>query len=97
MKVVKKEYHQVISSFEYDIPEEDIINTFGSVERFREIVSHNSSSDDWDYEPTGEEPTDEESDKFYDFMCEYDYDREDDWWTDRKGGYEVTYELGEDE
>lgn len=96
MKVIKKEYHQVISSFEYDISDSDIEAAFGSVERFKEIISHSTSSDDWDYEPVGDEPTDEEADKFYDFMCDYDYDREDDWWTERKGGYETTYELGDD-
>jgi hypothetical protein len=43
-------------------------------------------------EPEGA-PTDEESDKFYDFVSELDYDREDDWWTDRKGGYDVTFKY----
>jgi|TARA_R110000851_G_scaffold228813_1_gene381446 hypothetical protein len=33
----------------------------------------------------------ESSDKFYDFICEYDYDREDDVWTERKGGYDIDY------
>ena len=27
----------------------------------------------------------------------HDYDREDDIWTDRKGGYDVEYEIEEDE
>ena len=49
----------------------------------------------WYCDGKDDEPTDEESDKFYDFMCEYDYDREDDWWTDRKGGYTTSYELGD--
>lgn len=26
---------------------------------------------------------------------DWDWMDEDDWWTDRKGGYDVTYELGE--
>lgn len=38
----------------------------------------------------------EESDKFQEFIQEHDYDREDDLWTDRKGGYEVDWEI-EDE
>lgn len=34
------------------------------------------------------------TDKFFDFQSEIGHqDREDDWWTDRKGGYEVEYEL----
>jgi hypothetical protein len=36
----------------------------------------------------------EETDKFFEFMHSgFDYDREDDIWTDRKGGYEVDYEI----
>ena len=36
----------------------------------------------------------EETDKFYEFINSgFDYDREDDIWTDRKGGYEVDYEI----
>ena len=36
----------------------------------------------------------EETDKFFEFINSgFDYDREDDIWTDRKGGYEVDYEI----
>lgn len=90
MKVIRTEHHQVNSEFTYDIPEEDIIETFGSVARFEEIISH--SGDGWE-PPRGDEPTDEELETFYEFMEGYDYDRYDDWWTDRKGGYDVTYSL----
>jgi hypothetical protein len=92
MKVVKNEEHKVTRSFTYDIPDEDIERVFGSVERFKEIVSHNT--DGWNVEVIGEEPTDEETNLFYDFFADYDYDSNDDWWQDRKGGYETTYELG---
>jgi hypothetical protein len=94
MKVIKNEEHKVTRKFEYDIPDEDIINTFGSLDRFKEIVSHNT--DGWDVEVIGEEPTDEESDLFYDFFADYDYASEDDWWQDLKGGYETNYELGDE-
>ncbi len=95
MKFNKIEHHQVNSIFTYDIPEEDIIETFGSVERFKEIASHMGSSDWKDTE--GDEPTDEENDTFIEFIENYNYDREDDWWTDRKGGYDVSYEVPDDE
>jgi hypothetical protein len=77
MIIEKREYHQMTSTFTYDVPEEEIINTFGSVESFMEH-----------YERV--------SDEFFDFMNEFDYDREDDLWTDRKGGYEIDWEI-EDE
>ena len=38
----------------------------------------------------------EESDEFYDFVNDHDYDREDDWFSDRKGGYEVEWSYGEE-
>lgn len=94
MKVIKNEEHQLTRTFTYDIPDEDIERVFGSVDRFKEIISHNTSG--WDVETIGEEPTDEEADAFYDFFGDYDYECEDDIWTDRKGGYETNYELGED-
>ncbi len=93
MKIVKNEEHQLTRTFTYDIPDEEIERVFGSVDRFKEIISHNTSG--WDNEPIGDEPTDEEADAFYDFFADYDYESEDDIWTDRKGGYETSYELGE--
>ena len=57
-------------------------------------MSHNAEG--WDVEVIGEEPTDEEADLFYNFFADYDYDSEDDWWQDLKGGYETNYELGEE-
>lgn len=94
MKIIKNEEHRLTRSFTYDIPDEAIEAAFGSVWRFKEIISHNTSG--WDVEPEGEEPSDEESDIFYDFFAEYDFEMEDDIWTDRKGGYEVNYELGDE-
>lgn len=94
MKIIKNEEHRLTRKFTYDIPDNDIIKTFGSVERFEEIISHNTSG--WDVETIGEEPSDEESDAFYEFFADYDFEVEDDIWTDRKGSYETSYELGEE-
>ena len=38
VKLKKIEYHSVHSHMTYDIPEEDITETFGSVDRFKEII-----------------------------------------------------------
>ena len=97
MKFKRIKYHTVHSHFTYDIPDEDVIGTFGSVERFKEIASHLSSTDDWDSEPFGEFPTDEESDAFVEFAENYNYDRYDDWFSDRKGGYDISYEIEDEE
>jgi len=90
MKIVRTEHHQVNSEFTYDIPEEDIAEVFGSVTRFEEILSHNGDSFG---ASRGDEPTDEELDTFDEFIESYDYERYDDWWTERKGGYDVSYKL----
>ena len=36
-----------------------------------------------------------ETEKFWEFVDAYDYEREDDYWTDRKGGYEVEWDIKE--
>ena len=77
MIIKKVEYHTVHSHFTYDIPDENIIAEFGSVEEF-------------------EKHYEEESDEFYEFVMEYGYDREDDWFSDRKGGYEVEWSFVEE-
>ena len=77
MKIIKKEYHTVVSEFTYELDEEEIIDRFESVENFKALLDE----DDWDV---------------IDFINQSDYERYDDWVTDRKGGYEVTYEV-EDE
>ena len=96
MKFTKTEWHSVASEFNYDIDDEAIAEEFGSVQRFKEIITHQDQQMFGGMEPEGEEPTDEENDKFWDFVSECDYDREDDWWTDRKGGYEVTVKYDEE-
>ena len=77
----------------YDIDDDSIIEEFGSLDRFKAIL----------YAVEGVEPdededevTEDEMDRAMDFISDHDYDREDDWFTDRKGGYDVEYEVIED-
>ena len=74
MKIIKKEYHTVVSEFTYELDDDEIIEQFESVENFKALLDE----DDWDV---------------IDFINQSDYERYDDWVTDRKGGYEVTYEV----
>lgn len=76
MKIIKKEYHTVVSEFTYELDDDEIIEQFESVENFKELLDE----DDWDA---------------IDFINQSDYERYDDWVSDRKGGYEVTYEIEE--
>lgn len=92
MKIARNERHTVISTLTYDVPDEEIIKEFGSLERFGEIISH-LANEFSKVEPKGEPPTDEELDKVHYDLTQFDYDREDDWVSDRKGGYDVDYEI----
>jgi len=96
MIVKKTEWHSVASEFTYNVDEKAIIVDFGSVQRFKEIISHQEQEFRSPLEVIGEKPTDEEHDKFWEFLSEHYYDREDDWWTDRKGGYDVTVKYDEE-
>ena len=51
MIVKKTEWHSVASEFSYDIDDEAIIEEFGSVQRFKEIISHQEQGDDRFSEP----------------------------------------------
>ena len=94
MKFFKTEWHQVSSKFNYDIPDEEIIKDFGSIKRFKEIISHQEKQSFSGLEPQGEKPSGEEFDKFDEFCHDRGYvNREDDWWTVRKGGFETTFEY----
>ena len=93
--VQKIEYHQVHLYRECVFEEDELIEEFGSVERFQDIAF---AADNEYYEPDGDPISDEESDKFWDFMAEQDWDAvEEDWFTDRKGGYEIEYRFPEDD
>jgi hypothetical protein len=89
------EWHQVTSNKMYEVDEDELIEVFGSVNRFIEIMSWQDQELFGGMDQQGEEPTDEEYDMFWEFVNESDYDREDDWWSERKGGYDVTVKLDE--
>lgn len=80
------EYHTVHVHKDMVVAESDIVEVGLTVERFKEIMC-------------GEEHTDEESDAFYEVIHGYAevVESEEDWFSERKGGYEVDYELLEDE
>ena len=89
MKFSRTDWHQVASIFECDLPDEEVTKQFGSVQRLKEIISHQEQQWGSDIEPMGEPPTEEEN-VLLDSILQ-DCERYDDWWTDRKGGYEVSY------
>jgi hypothetical protein len=93
------EYHQMTITKTMSTDAKSIEENGLTVERFKEIMSHQDQAG-WgrDVEPMGEEPTDEETDMFHEIIWGADcIDSEEDLWTDRKGGYDIDYELIEDE
>ena len=53
MQFSKTEWHQVASEFKYDVDDEAIIEEFGSVQRFKEIISHQEQEWRSNLEPHG--------------------------------------------
>ena len=88
MRIIKSEWHSVERRYAIDI-NEDLINEIyedATVEEVEEIMRQlkegelNASTvieDAWTNDVT----------------IDWDWLDEDDWWTDRKGGYDVTYEI----
>ena len=87
--LVKHEWHQVDSQFEIELDEALLSEIYPDLdedeisEKLAQIESGEISI---------EEIVEEASDNNVDLEWDRTYD---DWWTERKGGYEVTYELGE--
>lgn len=88
MRIIKSEWHSVEKRYAIDI-DENVINEIyedATVEEIEEIMRQlkegelNASTvieDAWTNDVT----------------IGWDWLDEDDWWTDRKGGYDVTYEI----
>ena len=91
MRVIKSEWHQVEKRYAIDI-DENIINEIyqdATVEEVEEIIRQLQD---------GELEASSVIEDAYtnDVTIDWDWLDEDDWWTDRKGGYDVTYEISND-
>jgi hypothetical protein len=89
--IVKSEWHQVEKRYGIDIDEDIISEIYPDFteEEVKEVLEQLVSG-----EITVETLLeDAENNGVY---LDFDWLDEDDWWTDRKGGYEVTYEVSDD-
>ena len=86
--VVKSEWHQVEKRYSIEIDEDVLTDIYPDKEE-EEIAIILSGLEDgtYDVEDVINDDYEESVDLDFDWMDE------DDWWTDRKGGYEVTYEV----
>lgn len=90
--IVKSEWHQVEKRYGLDIDEDILAEIYPDFteEEIKETLAELVSGE-VDIETILE---DAENNGVY---LDFDWLDEDDWWTDRKGGYEVTYEIVENE
>jgi len=88
MRIIKSEWHSVERRYAIDI-DEDLINEIyedATVEEVEEIVRQLKEGE-LDVSTVIEDAWTN------DVTIDWDWLDEDDWWTDRKGGYDVTYEI----
>ena len=82
MKVQRVEWHSYQLVYEYDIPDEEIVEKFGDVESFEEKLASDEEDFDEAYEYVMEEQDPDEC-----YKWEY---------SQIKGGYETEWFTGED-
>ena len=88
--IVKHEWHQVDSQFAYELDEDKLSEIYPDMDE-DEIASLLKQIED------GEVSVDDVINDAWENDVEIEWDRQyDDWYTDRKGGYDVTYELGDE-
>lgn len=88
--LVKHEWHQVDSQFALELDESLLSEIYPDLDE-DEIADLLKQIEN------GEVSVDEIVEAAYDNDVELDWDRQyDDFWTDRKGGYDITYELGDE-
>ena len=92
MRIVKSEWHQVERRYALDIEREQLDEIFPDLDSEEQDAI-------WQQLLDGEYSADElienaHSENMY--SVDWDWLDEDDWWTDRNGGYEVTYEVDAD-
>ena len=87
VSVVKSEWHQVEKRYSLEITLDDVMAVYDLEEDEAQDIYNEIVAGEYDIEQFMDDAR--ENDIWFDF----DWMDEDDWWTDRKGGYDVTYEV----
>jgi hypothetical protein len=85
--IVKHEWHQVDSQFMAEIDEDILTEIYPDLKKkeIKQLLKEIAG---------GEADIDQIMQDAFDNDVEIEWDRDyDDWWTERKGGYDVTYKL----
>jgi len=85
--IVKSEWHQVEKRYSLEITLDDVMAVYDLEEDEAQDIYNEIVAGEYDIEQFMDDAR--ENDIWFDF----DWMDEDDWWTDRKGGYDVTYEV----
>jgi len=89
--LVKHEWHQVDSQFAYELDMDTLAQIYPDMKK-RELKALMKQIEKGEYD------IDDLLNDAYDNDVEIEWERQYyDWWTDRKGGYDVTYELGNED
>lgn len=88
IQIVKKEWHQVTSVYTLDI-DVDILGEIYPDKSEEELFTVIDELRSGDFEVADLVEAAMEND----VSMDWDH-QDDDWWTDRKGGYDVTFEVG---
>lgn len=89
--LVKHEWHSVDSQFALELDESILMEIYPD-------LNENEIADKLQLIEDGQIDVEEIINDAWDNDVELEWDRQyDDWWTDRKGGYEITYELGDED
>ena len=88
VQIVKSEWHQVEKRYSMEVNEDTVREIYPDMDD-EEIAAlmEEITEGDYDYQQLIEDSNDA---KVY---LDWDWMDEDDWWTDRKGGYDVTYKV----
>jgi hypothetical protein len=89
--IIKSEWHSVEKRYSLEFSLDDVMAAYDVDESEAQEIYDQIVSGDLDPQQFIE---DAEANNIY---LDFDWLDEDDWWTDRKGGYDVTYEVIEDE
>jgi len=87
VQIVKHEWHQVDSQFLFDLDLDKLEEIYPALSK-KELKTLLKEIENGEF--ALEELLQDADNEGVDIDWDKDYD---DWWTDRKGGYEVTYEL----
>jgi hypothetical protein len=89
--LVKHEWHQVDSQFAFELTLELLAEIYPDLSD-EELADKLAQIESGDIDVDEVISDAEDADVYFDWERQYD-----DWWTDRKGGYDVTYELGDED